>query len=558
MKKVKLPRLLSNQMQEQGRLHPETASITFNLHAPHSARLTIPQGSEVPSFHSFVELYTAKGSAGVFRVNAFDGDVGTKTGVKLQHGLCVLADDAPVFTRNENGGLDEIEGTVSELLTRLWSMRGVNVTPGYWKLGTMAKTSVVKYQPGTDSLLQAVQTIIKKAHGYALSFDQSVFPWKLNVVQLSDSNPCEGRFSRNLDGVEIGMDDSDLVTRVYLDDRDGHTDADTISTWGVVSEILSVPENATDASVAAYVADYLEAHKTPTVTIECTGADLSDITGESIDSLDLGRMCRACLPDYNTTINERIVALDVPDVYGDPYGVRVSMSNKVETTADLLVLVENETRRLSSASTVNGRRAGGAGAKAENNRLELIRTSTLIEDSRERMRLAGIIIDGDLALVQLLAKESVVEDVRQRLSYAGIDINGAAANVKLLAYQSVVDGLDKKLSEASIEIDGLNSEITLKANKVTVDALETYINNLIAGSVKATLLRTANITADGANIDGLSLDGDYISKETIKVVKSVSRKNDSSKIVVAKNGEDVVVYQWHLSVDDDEINYLAW
>lgn len=553
MKKVKLPRLLSNRMQEQGRLHPEAASITFNLHAPHSARLTIPQGSEVPAFHSFVELYTAKGSAGVYRVNAFDGDVGSKTGVKLQHGLCVLADDAPVFTRNENGGLDEIEGTVSELLTRLWSMRGVDVTPGYWNLGTMAKTPVVKYQPRTDSLLQAVQTIIKKAHGYALSFDQSVFPWKLNVVQLSDSDPCEGRFSRNLDGVEIGMDDSDLVTRVYLDDRDGHTDADTISTWGVVSEILSVPENATDASVAAYVADYLEAHKTPTVTIECTCADLSGITGESIDSLDLGRMCRACLPDYNTTINERIVALDVPDVYGDPYGVRVSMSNKVETTADLLVLVENETRRLSSASTVNARRAGGAGAQAENNRLELIRSSTLIEDSRQRMRLAGIIIDGGIGQVKVLATEEVVNELGKTVSKAEAAIEVNADNISLkVSKDGVISAINQTAEEIRIQARKINLDGYVTSSMLSAELVS--LNNAFADS-----FGTFNLSATNISCATLRVDGEGAQWHTSpEFVTKVSLKGTSSFAVKDTNGITHTIYAgYSISTSEDTISYLG-
>lgn len=552
MKKVKLPRLLSNQMQEQGRLHPETASITFNLYTPHSARLTIPQGSEVPAFHSFVELYTAKGSAGVYRVNAFDGDVGANTIVRLQHGLCVLADDAPVFTRNENDGLDEIEGTVGDLLTRLWSMRGVNVTPGYWELGTMATTPVVKYQPGTDSLLQAVQTIIKKAHGYALSFDQSVFPWRLNVVQLSDSDPCEGRFSRNLDSVEIGMDDSDLVTRVYLDDRDGHTDADTISTWGVVSEILSVPENATDASVSAYVADYLEAHKTPTVTIECTGADLSGITGESIDSLDLGRMCRACLPDYNTTINERIVALDVPDVYGDPYGVRVSMSNKVETTADLLVLVENETRRLSSASTVNGRRAGGAGAQAESNRLELIRSSTLIEDGRERMRLAGIIIDGDLGQVEVLATRGSLNALGQIVAEAQASIKVNADEIELrVEKDEVISAINQTAEEIRIQAKRINLDGYVTSSMLSAELVS--LNNAFADS-----FGTFNLSATNIACATLKVDGEGAQWHTSpEFVTGVSLSIKDSYAVKAINGETVYLYHYKPSISTDTISYLG-
>jgi len=550
VKTVRLPRLLKAQMQERTRLHPADAKITFNLYAPHSARMTLPDEENGPAFRDWVQLYTAKGSAGIYRVTSLDTDVGQKYTVGLQHGLCVLADDSPVFARNENGGLDEIEGTVSELLTRLWSMRGVNVTPAYWKLGTMAETPVVKYQPGSESLLQAVQSIIKKARGYALSFDQSAFPWTLNVVRLSDANPCEGRFSRNLDGVSIGMDDADLCTRVYLDDRDGYTDADTVSTWGVISTIMSVPEDATSASVAAHVADYLEAHKNPTVTIECSGADLSGITGENIDSLDLGRMCRACLPEYGATVNERIVCVEVPDVYGDPHGVRVSMSNKVETTADLLVLVENETQSLRSTATATSRRVGGASAKAESNRLELIRTSEEITDTRARMAKAGIIIDGDLALVQLLATQTTVDAVSNRVSTAEASIRINAGNIELkVSKDDVISSINQTpesvvISASRIDLSGY----------VTASRFSSEFASL--RDAYALQLTTQNLYATNGYFSNLKIGDSWVYSGTQSYVTGVSLNVKNSYAVEAKNGETVYVYHYSLSAPKDERTFL--
>lgn len=537
-------------MTELGRLKASSLGITFNLYSPHSADMEIPTGENSASYRDWIHLYTAKGSAGIFRVTGIEPSIGNSDRVQLRHGVCVLADDAPVFPKNENGGMDEIEGTVSQLLTRLWGMRGVTETPKYWRLGTMAETPVVKYQPGTDSLLQAVQKIIAKTDGYALSFEQSQFPWTLSVIKLPNAAQCEGRFSRNLDGVDIRIDDSEHYTRVYLDNEERYIDADTVGTWGVISYILPVPEGATEESVSAHVADFLALHKDPTVSITCSGVDLSRITGQPLDSMELGLICRACLPKYNTTITERIVTLSVPDVFEDPDGISISMRNKAENASDLIAKIERDTDRIGRQSTVNSRRAGGAAAKAETNRIELVRSSELIEDSRTRMRIAGIVIDGDLGLVKALAREEVVEDVRTRISMAGITIDGPAANVKMLARQETLDGVEKRVKQAEINIDGANSRIDLKADTVVVDALETYINNLIAGSVKATLLRTANISADGANIDGLSLDGDYITKEkaTFLTAKTSLQLNSSGGVVT---GGD-------LGRDTGTIYYLAW
>lgn len=356
---IKRPRILDAQMRERGQLHPSRMKQVFNLHTPHTAQATLPPQDADLRLRDWVELYNADGSAGIFRVSSMDPDFGVDTRVGFTHGICVLSDDTVKL------GTSEIEDTVGGFLTRFWSATGVDVTPSYWQLGTLAETPKVKYQPGADSLLQAVQAVMQKAKGFALEFDQTSFPWTLNLVQLSDENPCEGRFRRNMDGVQMSIDDEGLYTRVYLDDRTGYTDADTIDTWGVISTTLTVPDNATNASVKAYVADYLEAHKEPAVSIEASGEDLSAITGEDLDALRLGRMCRACLPDYNTTISERIIRREIPDVYGDPLGVRLSMANKVEETADLLVLTDRETKANTRSGTVASRRITGAVKRIE-------------------------------------------------------------------------------------------------------------------------------------------------------------------------------------------------
>lgn len=331
-------------MKERGVLHPDSMKQIFNLHEPHSARAVLPPMDADLHLRDWVELFNAHGSAGIYRVSSLDDNIGDSTTVGFRHGICVLSDDTVKL------GDKEIEDTVAGFLQRFWKATGVNVAPSFWKIGDIATTPKVKYKPENHSLLQAVQIVVGKASGFALSFDQSSFPWTLNLVHLSDDNPCEGRFRRNVDGVKMSIDDAELYTRVYLDDRSGYTDGDTVNTWGIISTTLTVPDNATSSSVKTYVADYLEAHKNPAVSIEVSGEDMGIITGENLDALSLGRMCRACLPEYNTTISERIVRREIPDVYGDPLGVYISMVNKTEETADLLVLTE----RATSANTRNG------------------------------------------------------------------------------------------------------------------------------------------------------------------------------------------------------------
>jgi hypothetical protein len=263
---------------------------------------------------------------------------------------------------------------------------------------------------------------------------------------------------------------------------------------------------------------------------------------------------------YKTIIEERIVCADVPDVYGDPHGVTISMSNKVETASDLLVLVERETQSLNAASVRAGRRAGGMQKEIDQTYLELVATAEELvryqDNTLIRFNEVAVILDAVNAQLVLKAAQTTVDDMRQRMSYAGITLDGSAASVKLLAYQSTVEGIDKRLSEAYIEIDGAKSDILLKANTVTVDAITTRLNNVLAGSVKATLLRTANITADGANIGSMSYDGSYITKESMTVMTGHSIDLTRAKVTI-----DGIIYNFVtgvvLSKDTKTIDYLA-
>lgn len=457
--RVKLPRLLNAQMQEKERLHPSEMDITFNLHSPHIASAVLPPNDAPVALHDWVRLHTVKGDAGVFRVTDIGGPVGEETHLSLQHGICILKADKPKTDE------EAIEGSLSELLAQLWAMEGVNETPQYWQLGSIPQTGTIRYVFGSQNLLQAVQTIMKQAKGYVLSFDQSVFPWVLNVEKLPESVSCEGRFSRNLESVNIDMDDADLVTRVYIHGKAGFTDADTIGQWGVYSEILTVSEDATEESLSAYVADYLEAHKNPNVTIELSGVDLSLITGEKLDSFELGVLCRACLPQHRATVQERIISIAYRDVYGDPGNVRISMSNAVETTPDLLLYNERETTELANSTS---RRFGGVGAAIEQNRFEIYRVDT---ETAGRFNEVWFNMDAQSARIDLMATREELTEVDYTLSQVSIALDAAEAEIELRAKQETVEKIDDRLTGAEATLIVQAGEISAKASQYDLDAL---------------------------------------------------------------------------------------
>ena len=484
---------------------PANASITRNLYALSTAQLVLPPVEPQVKVRSFMRLFDRYGSAGVFRVSKARNAYGQKLELTLKHGLCVLEDDTVKVSEGK------ATGTAGQIIQALWSSPGVTQAPLYWRLGTLAETPTIEFEYSNPKLMDAVWEVLKKVPGYALDFDQSVFPWVLNLVKLGEQVSCEGRFGRNLDTCTVNVDDSAFCSRVYLDDRDGYTDSPTAAEWGIASTTLTVPEGADDAAVAEYVAAYLREYGEPRTTITLEAADMSTATGEELDAFSLGKVCRACLPDYNATVVQRIVTLATPEVYKDPDGVVVTMANRTETASSYLEKLRNNSKSLANQSTIINRRVGGAMAGIESNVIRLEKSETLLEDARLRMSYAGIIIDGEAASVKMLATLDVVEDTRQRMSKAGIDIDGAIANIKLFATQDVVDDTRERMSKAGIDIDGAAANVKLFATQEALDLKEESILQVTSDAIstkvsKDGVISSINQTAESIVISASKID----------------------------------------------------
>ena len=136
--------------------------------------------------------------------------------------------------------------------------------------------------------------------------------------------------------MRMETDRSELCTQLYMPGFASPMNADTQIVWGVVSRAYTSGSNLTDEELFARASAYLEEHKNPQVSISLSALDLSQITGESLDCFTLGRLCRVCLPEQSTTINQRVTALSWPDLVSSPTQVRLTLANRISNTADVL------------------------------------------------------------------------------------------------------------------------------------------------------------------------------------------------------------------------------
>jgi hypothetical protein len=96
---------------------------------------------------------------------------------------------------------------------------------------------------------------------------------------------------------------------------------------------------------------YLDINKNPLLSVDLDAVNLENITGENIDRFYPGRLCRLSLPDYGITMNERVVSINYPDVYGNPNKADVVLANKVRDSFDDLA---NLVREASASKLIGG------------------------------------------------------------------------------------------------------------------------------------------------------------------------------------------------------------
>lgn len=512
---INFPRLLNQDMAAVGSVQPDSMSITRNLHALSTAKMVLSPDEPVVRARSFLKLFDRYGCAGVYRVSKVRSAYGQQVELTLKHGLCVLEDDTVKVSEGKAAG------TAGQIIQTLWNSEGVTQAPLYWRLGSFAETPTIEFEYSTPKLMDAVWEVLEKVPGYALDFDQSVFPWVLNLVKLDEQVSCEGRFGRNLDTCAVSVDDSAFCSRVYLDDRDGYTDSPTVAEWGISSSTLTVPEGADETAVSEYVSAYLREYAEPRVVITLEAADMSEATGEELDAFANGKLCRVCLPDYGVTLNERIVTISIPDVYEDPERVSITMANRTETASSYLEKLRSSSKTLSNQSNITNRRLGGVGAKLNQTDIELIRINEELTDTRYRLSKAGLIIDGDAEFVKAFAYQETADLLDGRLDIAESELLVHAEQISAKVSQYEFDALGNRVTTAESELlvqagqisskvskDGVISSINQTAEEIKIQANKINLSGYVTASTfEAEMAAIENMFSGMATIGGLNVSG---------------------------------------------------
>lgn len=547
---VQLPRLLNSAFREAERLEVRAQSVTLSRKPLSTASLTLSDGSHV-KVRDFIEVYTAQGTAGIFRVTGKDSGYGSGgDSVSLEHGICVLGDALIP-------GDGKITGTPRDVLVEIFRHQTAKLSnTNLWRLGEVdapnSMTVTVEYD-NTITLTALLDLLDGDLRDYVPEFDQSSIPWTMHLRSAERTPMCEGRLGRNVKSAHVMLDDAELCTRVYADKLDGgYMQLDDKPDWGIVSRHLPLDDGMDAGEVREYCRKYLEARKNPLISVEIDGRELSAITGEPLDSFRTGRRMRLALPDYGVTVTERIETVTFADALGQPESVRVAMANKILDTARSISNATNKTDSLGGRVTGQGNTI----RQQTTNITNLKDTADRIEEINGKMthwfNSVEIDLDAEKATIGLLASRKELTAVDNRLKEAEITLNGDDATIGLVTRVSDINGkvqntyIKIRGQEGKIEVFGKTIDLTGLVTITELNALSAKFDKLVAGTAKADSIWVGIGNFDGVNIKGgygaLTFDGEYIGLKEATIYSGGSISPESTKKTVVDDDGNAVGY----------------
>lgn len=223
----------------------------------------------------------------------------------------------------------------------------------HWKLGTVAFTRYFHYSWENENLLSALFSVPKPFNEqYRWTWDTKSYPWTLNLVKPEMEPTCRIKEGYNLRTLEIEENPMSLFNRIYPLGAGEGINQLTIKSVnnGVpfledrapgeeIKEVVWADLRFTDAeSLKASAQALLDKWKKPIISWDVSAADVSKITGLSIDALKEGKVIRLDIEGFPVT-DLRIMKESRPDIKGDPGNVQLEIGNVQEdlstTQADL-------------------------------------------------------------------------------------------------------------------------------------------------------------------------------------------------------------------------------
>ena len=361
---MKMPQLLSGHtMTPAGILRPQSMQLSLRADGTSTASMVLDSESPDVQIGTWIQIWAPNGEMCVMYVKNRKKDYITgNITLTLEHTFSLLSDmvvfgeiTAETMSGTTGATTCTVKQAIQYLLGQqtetLFSMNNAdcdfNDAQG-WKFTNSDIHSDL------NSLTDAIQDC-------QWEFDQTSLPWKLKLKEWPTSATMELRRNRNLESLQVTLDRSGMYTRAYptgknnlhidsVNSNVSYLDRNT-ATYGVIANVITDSTIASPDLLKAWAEKQLKKNSVPKVSVTISGYELSQATGESLDKLVIGRMCRIPLPEYGETVTERLSELSWKDAISQPEAVTCTLANELKTLTGVL----NEKAR-----------GGGGGSKRAN------------------------------------------------------------------------------------------------------------------------------------------------------------------------------------------------
>jgi phage minor structural protein len=305
---------------------------------------------------------------GLFRImpTLIRRNEGSKTVTyELYHALSTLLSD--VIEGYEQTTNLTTQDNISMLLSKQ--------TVRHWRLKDCEFTRYFHYKfENENGLLSPIFSIPKPFdEEYEWRYNTKVYPFELSLVKPSQEVEWNIRYAHNLIGIEKKEDPLEIVNRIYprgygegtnqltiASVNNGVTyleDAESIQKYGLQQYIWTDRRFEDAESLKANGQSLLSQWKDPKVVYRTTAADLSSLTGNSVDRHRVGQLGQIIDP-YLGTIIKRIVKESKGDLTGKKGKIDLEIGsltdNIATTTADIQRKIEvNEAYSQGSTNLMN-------------------------------------------------------------------------------------------------------------------------------------------------------------------------------------------------------------
>lgn len=457
----------------------------------------------------WVHLQDGVRDLGVYRITgmpASDVLPGGTRSYTLEHVLSLLLDDL-IFGEMVFDGIG-IRDAIQQLMAQQTVTR--------WVLDACDFEQTVALSMSNISILEGIRKLCEELDAYTWECDTSVLPFRLSIRKADAESKCGIHYGRNLTGIQMQMDTTELVTRLYLiggAGKDGKTvtvesltadavpyiDADTISQYGIRAAIYQNNAFTTPEELLVRGQQVLAERQQPQISLTATAIDLYALTGYDWDCFAPGKQVIISDDAHGLRQTARIVTVEKQDARGDPGSIVVTIASKASDTLSKTDGIVSKLQAIEAESAANG---------------------AACHVAHDEIRKAETSIKQNADEIQLKASKESVDALGQRMNTAESAIEVQASGIGLLSGR--VTTVEDSVATAQAQIRVNNDSIgTLVTRTDTLAGRTTKAESAI-GQLSDNLVMYVKKDDDISAMVELSGDGVTISGGTITLTGYVT------------------------------------